>query len=114
MIIDANGCTTFDDVVVQVGANPTQFVKRVNLITPNGDGQNDQLYFGDIGKFGPNTLRVFNRWGSIVYERVNYQKDNNRFDGTYKGKELPAGTYYYVLAFRNGEEIKQTLAIVRE
>ena len=113
MIVDTNGCTTFDDVTVLVGSNPSRFINQVNLITPNGDGQNDVLYFGNLAKYGPNTLKIFNRWGNVVYDRVNYQDGDDRFDGTYKGKELPAGTYYYILSFR-GEDIKQTLTIVRD
>ncbi len=39
-------------------------------------------------------LKIFNRYGNIVYTG-----DNNTalWDGTYKGKRLPAGTYFYVL-----------------
>lgn len=114
LIIDENQCETVDSVVVLVGSDPLRFLTRVNMLTPNGDGKNDILDFGYIGKYGANTLRVFNRWGDIMYERVGYQTDENRFDGTYKGKILPSGTYYYVLSFRDGQSIKQTLTIVRD
>ncbi len=66
-----------------------------------------------IEKFGINTLKVYNRWGDLVYQKINYQKDDDRFDGTRKGKPLPAGNYYYVLSFRE-KEYKQTLTILRE
>lgn len=111
-IVEENGCTIIDSVTVLL-ANDPQLVKAINLITPNGDGKNDVLEFETIGKFGANTLKIYNRWGNLVYQKVNYQIDEERFDGTYKGKPLPTGNYFYILAFRNGE-IKQTLTITRE
>lgn len=112
-ILDNNDCVLTDTVFVAVASNPVDFIKAINTITPNGDGQNDLLDFDAINKFGPNRLTIFNRWGDIVYEKVNYQRDGDRFDATKNGKKLPAGTYYYVLSFVGGEEIKQTLLIVR-
>ncbi len=114
MIIDQNQCTTFDTVIVFVADDPASFIPHINLISPNGDGQNDVLDFGDITKFGTNTFRIFNRWGKVVYEKINYQRDQERFGGVYNGKPLPAGNYYYVLSFINDKQIKQTLTIVRE
>ncbi len=114
MIIDDNNCATFDTVSVFIANDPASFIPHINMITPNGDGQNDVLDFGDIDKFGTNNIRVFNRWGNIVYEKLNYQTDRDRFDGTFKGKPLPAGNYYYVLSFRNDQQIKQTLTIARD
>lgn len=112
MITDANGCEKLDTLIVTVGGNPLD-IEAPNLITPNGDGKNDELKFGDLTKYGVNSLRVYNRWGQLLYEKINYQSDEDRFDGTHKGKPLPAGNYYYVLSFRNGE-VKQTLTILRE
>lgn len=111
-IVDANGCITVDSVNILVSNSPLN-IKAINLITPNGDGKNDDLDFGHINKFGANSLKVYNRWGDLIYQKVNYQSDSERFDGTYKDKPLPAGTYFYVLSFRTGT-IKQTLTIVRE
>ena len=114
MIIDENACTTFDTVTVFVADDPVAFIPHINMITPNGDNINDTVDFGDISKFGTNTFRVFNRWGKIVYEKINYQSDSERFGGVYNGKQLPAGNYYYVLSFVNDQKIKQTLCIIEE
>ena len=57
---------------------------------------------------------MFNRWGKIVYEKINYQSDTERFAGVFNGEQLPAGNYYYVLSFINDQKIKQTLCIVEE
>lgn len=111
-IVDSNACVIRDTISVMIGNNPVEDLLRINLITPNDDGKNDGLDFGSIGKYGPNSLKVYNRWGDLVYQKVNYQSDDERFDGTSRGQPLPAGTYYYVLAFTTGT-IKQALTIVR-
>ena len=112
-ITDINGCVTVDEVTVLVANDPVTSITPYNLISPNGDGFNDSLEFGEIGKFGSNSLKVYNRWGDLVYQKLNYQSDEDRFEGLYNGKPLPAGNYFYVLAFRQGE-IRQTLTIVWE
>ncbi len=111
-ITDENGCTIKDTVQVLIAVDPSD-ITLVNLITPNGDGRNDELVFDNIVKFGQNSLRVYNRWGDVVFQKVNYMLDEERFDGTHNGAPLPAGNYYYVLSFRS-VQFKQTLTIVRE
>ncbi|RMG83544.1 MAG: hypothetical protein D6714_09510 [Bacteroidetes bacterium] len=66
-------------------------------ITPNGDGVNDEFVVVEGLEFlyPDNRLMVFNRWGDVVYEAHPYKNDWN---GTGQGnKELPSGTYYYIL-----------------
>lgn len=112
ILTDENGCTRTDSVFVEVLSSDID-LPRISLITPNGDGKNDVLFFPKAEKYGNNVLRVFNRWGNIVYQKLNYQHDDERFDGTYQGKALPDGNYYYVLAFRQ-KMIRQTLTILRD
>ena len=64
-----------------------------NVVTPNGNGKNDVLLIPCAEQFPGNELKVFNRWGDKVYSTTNYQND---WAATYKGKDLPAGTYYYM------------------
>lgn len=61
-------------------------------ISPNGDGLND--YF-DLSFLEVHSLEIFNRYGQSVYKAESYSKE---WQGqTDKGKELPTGTYYYVI-----------------
>lgn len=60
-----------------------------NVITPNGDGQNDVFRFRNAAA-GPWALQVYSRWGRQVYENAQYQQDWN-------AAGLPAGPYYYLL-----------------
>ncbi|MEM9076415.1 MAG: gliding motility-associated C-terminal domain-containing protein [Bacteroidota bacterium] len=77
-----------------------------NGLTPNGDGLNDYFSIKGIENYPKNSLKIYNRWGVLVYEAEEYGIGNNLFGGTSfgratiaSGKELPSGTYYYILTF---------------
>ncbi len=72
----------------------TAEVTVYDIITPNGDGDNDALIIGGVENFPDNELTIFNRWGNQIYLARDYQND---WEGTYKGNPVPAGTYFYVL-----------------
>lgn len=86
-----------------------------NAVTPNGNGQNDFFLIEGIEEFQENTLIIVNRWGETVFEVNGYDNVDNVFKGVAnKGlvntkKELPDGTYYYVLNYKknSGETIKK-------
>ena len=61
-----------------------------NLVTPNGDGKNDYFVVLGLNKYPGSSLRVFNRWGSEVYQSQNYNND-------WGGGNLNDGTYFYIL-----------------
>ncbi len=76
--------------------------------SPNGDGINEFFKIDCISRFPNNTLKVYNRWGNIVFETKGY---NNDWDGVSngravvnKGKALPVGTYYYILDLGDGSQ----------
>ncbi|WP_422858711.1 PKD domain-containing protein [Flagellimonas sp. S174] len=77
-----------------------------NEFSPNGDGVNETFTIDCISRYPNNVLKVYNRWGNIVFEQRSY---NNDWDGTsngratvQKGQQLPVGTYYYILDLGNG------------
>lgn len=73
-----------------------------NVITPNGDGLNDEFFFESIGNgTHPDAdLQIFNRWGDVVFKAQPYQ--NNWRGQNNSDKELPHGTYYFVLKLDTG------------
>ncbi len=81
-----------------------------NGITPNGDGLNDYFQIVGIENYGPNNVKIFNRWGVLVFETDGYGGSDgkqNVFRGISEGrvtvqesKELPTGTYFYILTFQ--------------
>jgi gliding motility-associated-like protein len=80
-----------DTAVVRLEIAP--FLSIPDVITPNGDGSNDTFYIEGIENFETTELCIYNRWGHQVFQARNYQND---WMGTWDGKELPEGTYYYV------------------
>ncbi|MFN3404498.1 MAG: PKD domain-containing protein [Cytophagaceae bacterium] len=75
-----------------------------NLITPNGDGFNDNYYVSGIGKGW--TFEVFNRWGEPVFRKEDY-------DHSWKGESLPEGVYYYLLTSPRGAHCKGWVHVLR-
>ncbi|MNJ87415.1 hypothetical protein D3C87_49330 [compost metagenome] len=65
-----------------------------NVITPNGDGKNDNFVIVGLENFSNVELTIFNRWGNEVYRNKNYQN-------TWTGDGLNEGTYYYLLRMSN-------------
>jgi len=63
-------------------------------VSPNGDGVNDFFHVGGIDAFPNNRLCIFNRWGNQVLLKEGY---NNDFDGRWENRDLPDGTYFYIL-----------------
>ena len=76
-----------------------------NGISVNGDGKNDGFVIEGIEHYPDNVLRIFNRWGVLVYEKERYG-NRDPFVGISNGRvtvsketKLPQGTYYYVLEY---------------
>jgi gliding motility-associated-like protein len=112
-IKDANGCIQKDSVKVCIIEDPLSLIKQIDMITPNGDGANDNLEFIGLEAFPENSLLIYNRWGNVIFEKSGYQRDSERFDGTRNGEELPADTYFYVLKF-DKFTYKQAITILRD
>ena len=81
-------------------------------LSPNGDGKNDLLIIPEIvlcEEYRENEITIFNRWGSVVYNRINYGTDSEWWDGSWDNnlEPLPAGTYFYVIEtdFDNGGQM---------
>ncbi|MDX2191057.1 MAG: LamG-like jellyroll fold domain-containing protein [Bacteroidota bacterium] len=86
-------------------------VKVWTGFTPNGDDKNKTFYIERINLYPNNKLTVFDKWGNVVYEKENY---NNDWDGTFNGKDVPSGSYYFLLDLKNKEKpIGGTLVLVR-
>ena len=66
--------------------------------TPDQDGANDDWELVNIDVIYPqNIVRVYNRWGNLVFESPQGDYNNNRWDGTFNGELLPVGSYYYII-----------------
>jgi gliding motility-associated-like protein len=62
--------------------------------SPNGDGVNDVWEIDRIDDFPSCVVEIYNRWGEQLFRSVGYTQ---KWDGQYKNKPLPVGTYYYII-----------------
>jgi gliding motility-associated-like protein len=71
-------------------------IENINIFTPNNDGINDFFVPINLNQYPNPHVLIFNRWGKLVYENLNYQND---WIGTHykSGQELKEGIYYYII-----------------
>lgn len=108
---DGSGCTFYIDNLV---VTETIICLDIpNTFTPNADGNNDTWRVDATNAGGISVLKVFSKWGQVVYEQN--EVDSFEWDGTYKSNPLPPGTYYFVMEINNPDYGKQTgpITIVR-
>ncbi|RWX01373.1 T9SS type B sorting domain-containing protein [Flavobacterium cerinum] len=78
-------------------------------ISPNGDGKNDSF---DLSSFDVSELKIFNRYGKIVFSKKNYSDEwHGQSDN---GNDLPDATYYYMLQLNNGESKTGWVYVIRK
>jgi gliding motility-associated-like protein len=111
-VTTAQGCIASDDMTLTV---VPYCIRPMDAFTPNGDGVNEYwLVTNGSGCLDKARAQVFNRYGAKVFESNDYRNDWN---GTYKGKPLPDGTYYFIITFRlitgKEENLKGSLTILR-
>jgi gliding motility-associated-like protein len=90
-----NDCKASDFLTVKV----LKPVKVPNAFSPNGDGVNDRWELPNLADYLGATVQVFNRNGQAVFYSNGY---STPWDGSYNGKPLPVGTYYYIIDRKNG------------
>ena len=92
------GCMAEDKVSVYVTCNNSNIFVP-NTFSPNGDGANDIFYPRGSGLFKILNLKVFNRWGEVVFEKANFNANDASagWDGTFKGKQLSPDVFVYML-----------------
>jgi gliding motility-associated-like protein len=83
--------------------------------TPNEDGYNDTWHIPYAADYGDKfEVEIFNRWGERVFHSRGYGADQE-WDGKFKGKDLPIGTYYYIIKIHETsyEPITGAVTIIR-
>lgn len=102
-IVDVNGCEKQNRFTFS-GNNLCVIQKEVS---PNGDGKNDFLNLESFGGVG---LKIFNRFGNVVYENENYI---NEWKGQLNdNSKLPTGEYYYQIENKTGELLNGWIKLV--
>ncbi len=101
-----NGCHGIDTVEIRILGYHA--LKIPEGYSPNADGIHDKFDIIGIEAFPSNWLKVFNRWGNLVYESSGYHNEWDGFSNSnlLKGAvKLPEGTYYYILDLGDGSEL---------
>jgi gliding motility-associated-like protein len=95
----AEGCVSAA-TSINIEIDDCFIVNAPTAFTPgDGDNTNDRWVIDQLNVRYPNNhVTIFNRWGSILFESDGY---NDPWDGTYKGKVLPVGSYYYIIEFND-------------
>jgi gliding motility-associated-like protein len=72
-----------------------------NTFSPNGDGTNDVFYPRGSGINRIFSMRIFNRWGELVFERKDFNANEAAagWNGTVKGKPAEQDVYVYIIEF---------------
>jgi len=95
-VIDENGCPVSDEV--QFLVNIVRPVFWPNIFTPNEDGSNDFFnLFGGPAVSGIEYLKVYDRWGNLMYDGQPELNDRNQgWDGTFNDKLVNPGVYTWI------------------
>ncbi len=107
VVINSEGCVNTVTSFILIESDGT--ITLPNIFSPNGDGDNDSFvpFEAFPGKWN---LTIFNRWGTEVFTTSNLSKGWN-------GEESPAGTYYWILQPRDGqqgESVSGYVTLIRE
>ncbi len=84
------GCTAYDSVFVKV----MKYVKIPNAFSPNNDGINDKWQVFNLENYPDARIEIYNRYGHKVFSSRGFVTP---WDGKLNGKDLPIGTYYYII-----------------
>ena len=97
-VVDDKGCTSTRNLTLVVTCNNKNFFIP-NTFSPNNDGANDRFYPRGTGLNLIQALRIFNRWGELVFEKRNFPANDASYgwDGTFKGKAAATDTYIYMI-----------------
>jgi gliding motility-associated-like protein len=89
------------DVIIAVKEKPLTVSK---MITPDGDGVNDQWILVNIEDYRDNQVMVVDRWGGVVYQASRYDNESVVWRGNNKsGVSVPTGTYFYTITAHDGK-----------
>jgi gliding motility-associated-like protein len=99
--VSDSGCNGTDTVIIHV-LDHSDFATP-NAFTPNNDGLNDIFWPLPIGMSTQTTIRVFNRWGNVVFTNT----QGAGWDGTSAGKPQQPGLYAWMIEYTDNNGQRQ-------
>ncbi len=112
LIVNANtACADTNDVRLYMPRNELSKPEIYNVITPNGDNDNEVFHIENLSQCHYYELEIYNRWGQIIY--IN-KGTKMYWDGTtMKGKPVADGTYFYIFRDPIFGQQKGTITVIR-
>ena len=104
-IEDLDGCKAEERILIQVSRK--RHIYPPNIFSPNDDGENDRFTLYAKGVKEIRRLAIFDRWGEEVFERINFQPNDESlgWDGTFRGSPLMPAVFVWAaeVEFIDGE-----------
>ena len=104
-VSDDENCSASTSILILV-KNEKRGIYVPTVFSPNGDTANDQftIYTSDQAEV-VNYLRIFDRWGGMVFEAEHFSPSTHGWDGTFNGKPLNPAVFAFVaeVLWKNGE-----------
>lgn len=95
-LTDEHECINETTIVIEVQGfdlSINDWQEMFNAFSPNGDGINDSFSFEENNAISDFSVKIFNRWGSLVYS---WTDPNFKWNGlSFDGNNLTHGVYYY-------------------
>ena len=110
-IIGMNRYSCIDSTSYFLEVFPTKEDPLPQAFSPNGDGIDDQWILVNDFAFSDCQLKILNRNGVVVYQPSGAY--DNTWDGTYRGRPLPEGVYYYIFECPEGDPKTGSILLVR-
>jgi gliding motility-associated-like protein len=117
-VVDTSGCEASDNITIIVDTNGGVYVP--NAFSPNGDGINEVfIVYAGPGVKEINVLKIFDRWGELVYEGYNFPPNDPLYgwNGIFRGEPMNPAVFAFftIVEFINGEKriIKGDVTLVR-
>ncbi|MFK7809913.1 MAG: gliding motility-associated C-terminal domain-containing protein, partial [Saprospiraceae bacterium] len=94
--VNDENCMAREEINFEIRNSCVEGILEIpNFLTPNGDGFNDffeirHSYFAEVS-----LLRIYNRWGELVFQTEAI--DSDFWDGTFRGKTLNPDVYVYYI-----------------
>jgi len=112
------GCILTDELFIDVIKQPTIFAP--NIFTPDADNDNNRFtLFSEDGELSIESLLIYDRWGSLVFENRNFEPGalEQGWDGSFNGQSMGDGVYVYlaevILASGERMQFKGDITLLR-
>jgi gliding motility-associated-like protein len=112
-VTGGGSCTDMDTIMIRPCSPQEFFANIANTITPNKDGVNDTWRIDEVAAYPNVEIEIFDRWGTLVWKST--RGYSVEWDGrSSKGRDMPMGSYYYVINLNDGSDVIQgTITIIR-